>query len=215
MMKYDSYPTYLYDDNLLNDVNYVFNKDVLLNDVFDGVIGYTKQGLQTVDFDRYRNDDRENYGKDVVMSTYTRQGKTTESPDQHLSTENIEKNVIEVIQANPEVDFYLFFPPYSILYYDMLNQEGELKNHFLQEQEAIELLVKYRNVHLYSFSDDFDLTTNFDNYLDYLHYNQNICSYITESMAEGNHLITEDNYRGYIERCREYYEIFDYESLFE
>ena len=213
-MRYDSYPTYLYDDLILNDVNYVYNKQVLFNDVLDGIIRYTDQGLEMVNFDRYRNDDSGSYGKEVVMGTYNRQERVPEQPEQHLSVDNIEKNVIDIIRNNPQIKFYLFFSPYSILYYDLLNQEGELKNHFLQEKEAIELLIPYENVYLFSFSDNFELITDLDNYMDYLHYNQEVCSYISQSMAEGNHWVTQDNYLEYCDKCLDFYETYDYERLF-
>lgn len=214
-MRYDSYPTYLYDNNYLNDVEYLLNKQVLLTDLYNGVIEYTNSGLQTVDFDRYRNDDKGVYGKEHVMSTYTREEKTNESGYFHLNPENIQQNVIQVASDNPNTEIFLFITPYSILYFDQLNQRGELKNHLQQEKEAIEMLLEIDNIHVFSFFDEFDLITNFDNYLDYLHYGQDINSYILECMANGTHELTKDNYIDYCNRCKRFYENYDYDVLFE
>ena len=50
----DSYPDYLYDDWLCNDVYYVLNKDVLCGNV-KGVLGFTHSGQKSTDFDAYGN----------------------------------------------------------------------------------------------------------------------------------------------------------------
>ena len=49
---YDNVPTYLYDDNPFNDVQYIFNKDVLLDDTLE-VIKYNLQGGKSTDMDTY------------------------------------------------------------------------------------------------------------------------------------------------------------------
>lgn len=38
--------------------------------------------------------------------------------------ENLDVNVLQVIKDYPDVEFYLFFPPYSICWWDQLNQNG-------------------------------------------------------------------------------------------
>ena len=42
-VRYDSYPTYLYDNVLLNDINYIFNKTVLFEGVMENVISYSRK----------------------------------------------------------------------------------------------------------------------------------------------------------------------------
>jgi len=49
---YNNVPTYLYDENPFNDVQYIFNKDVLLDDTLE-VIKYNLQGRKNTDMDNY------------------------------------------------------------------------------------------------------------------------------------------------------------------
>ena len=62
-MDYNSYPDFLYDNNLLNDVNYLYNKSIFLV-ALQNVVGYNREGKITLSFDDYCNCiDKETYGK--------------------------------------------------------------------------------------------------------------------------------------------------------
>lgn len=52
LMKYDSYPTYLYDDFLFNDVEYFLNKTILFDAAYRNVISYTKKGGKTTNLQK-------------------------------------------------------------------------------------------------------------------------------------------------------------------
>lgn len=49
---YANYPEYLYDNNIFNDVNYLLNKDIFLNDTLD-VVKHNLQGKPTTTMDEY------------------------------------------------------------------------------------------------------------------------------------------------------------------
>lgn len=73
-VSYEGIPTYLYDDNIFNDVNYIFNKDVLLKCL--AVINYTRAGNKTTDLDTYgRYDIYHSFGKESILKTFTRAEK--------------------------------------------------------------------------------------------------------------------------------------------
>ncbi len=73
-VSYEGIPTYLYDDNVFNDVNYIFNKDVLLKCL--AVINYTRAGNKTTDLDTYgRYDIYHSFGKESILQTFTRAEK--------------------------------------------------------------------------------------------------------------------------------------------
>ena len=46
------YPTYLYDDNLLNDTQYLLNKDIFCSNTIE-VLDHTRKGGVTTSFDTY------------------------------------------------------------------------------------------------------------------------------------------------------------------
>ena len=214
-----SYPTFLYDDFLLNDVYYVLNKDVLLNNT-KGVLGQTLSGQGTTSFDDYGNWNQAfSFGRDAVDAVYHRAEKAEvvqemTQEDREMLRKNLTQNVTELAKAYPEIDFYLFFTPYSIYYWDNLNQTGTLKKQLQAEEEAIKLLLSCDNIYLFAFSDQFDLVCDLDHYKDEIHYSEEINSQILRWMKDQEHLLTRENYQAYCGRVYQFYTTFDYEALF-
>ena len=213
-------PEYLYDNNPFNDVSYVFNKEVLFNDVV-GVIDYTNAGQLTTPFDEYANWSTERpFGKDAILAHYDRP-KMAESirvfddETKEIVSQNFEQNVLQTVKENPDIQFYFFFPPYGIYWWDTAYQLGKLERCLDAEKYVIEMLLQYENVHLYSFFDDFELVCNSDLYSDEGHYNESVNSQILVWMRNEEHKLTKDNYQEYCEKIREFYVNYDYDSLFE
>lgn len=218
--KYDSYPAYLYDEVIWNDVYYIFNKEILFNNTFQ-VISYTRAGHKTTSFDSYANwMSGYIFGKEAVDKTYSRQMEKADRLDFTIEDQiklegNLSQNVTALIEQNPDITFYLFFTPYSIYYWDMLCQAGRLDQQMEAEKRAIEFLLSHRNIKLFSFFDEFDLILDLNNYKDIAHYSEEINSQILRWMRDGDHQLTKDNYEQYCEKTREFYSSFDYDSLFE
>lgn len=208
---------YMYDNNPLNDQQYVLNKYVLYRVI--SVLQYTAAGNQTTDFDAYRSwGGGGTYGAEAVLATYTLE--EGEKPSVILTEnergemlENLRQNVTDLADEHPETTFYLFFPPYSICYWDELNSKGEIDRMIDAEEAAIAEMLKHPNIKLYSFSDHFELVCNLENYKDRAHYGAWVNDRILEWMHDDVGLLTEDNYKEYINRIREFYNTYDYDSL--
>lgn len=220
---YSEYPDYLYDDQLWNDVNYIYNKEIFLRDVIPELTA-TIKGEQPEDFDDYITNQSEQSGLENVLNFYIRPEKEIRQLDPAETKEyfdlldrNLELNVISTIAENPDISFYIFFPPYSICWWDSLNQYGSetLKRRIDMEQYAIEKLLAYENVHLFSFFNNFDLICCLDNYIDDIHYTSEINSQILTWMSEGTYQLTLSNYPDYINDITEFYTSYDYDQLFE
>lgn len=214
------FPTYLYNSNPFDDVKYVLNKSIFLNRTI-GVIQYTASGGITTSFDRYVNwNSGYTFGAEAVMSSYEIEEKAeTEKilseEESIMIYENIRQNVTDLADAHPETTFYLFFPPYSICYWDALNASGEINWRIDAEQIAIEEILRHPNIKLHSFCDDFELVCNLDNYKDRAHYGEWVNSWILEWMHDDKHLLTKDNYEKYIKTIREFYNSYDYSLLWK
>lgn len=214
----DSYPAYLYDDIWYNDVNYLFNKEALLNTEY--AIRYTKAGNETTTFDAYSNwMGSYVFGKEAVDKSYIRPEKSEKVleftvQDYEILRKNLEQNVIALAKENPQIQFYLFFTPYSIYYWDELKQEGMLERQLEAEKVAIELLLEHNNIYLYSFYDDFEMICNLDNYRDIRHYSEDINSQILLWTHQREHLLTKENYQEYCSKIYEFYMSYDYDGLF-
>lgn len=215
----ENLPVFLYDNNLFNDVKYIFNASILCETL--SVIVDTIEGKETNNFDDYAYwASYREFGKEIVDARYKRlekkEKKTDISKEDYKNiTENIRKNVTELVEKHPEIDFYLFFPPYSIYFWDSLNQSGYMERQLDGEKYAIELLLQYENIHLFSFFTEYDTICNLDNYMDASHYSADINSQILVWMKDGKHELTLDNYENYYSEIKKFYMNYDYDSLFD
>ena len=112
-------PEYLYDDNPFNDVQYVLNKEILLEATAETLMR-TVKGLPSIDFDTYQFwDDTMPHGPEVVrergLNSIDLPGREGDE-EAVLQTirESMEQNFVQTARENPDIEFYCFIPPYSI-----------------------------------------------------------------------------------------------------
>lgn len=216
--QYEGYPTYLYDDNPLNDVCYIFNKTVWYEGIVPNLV-MTLKGQESTTLDEYSSWDKE-LGFAYVMAGYDRWEERAEmvqglsEEERQMVEENIRQNMVELANQYPDTLFYLFYTPYSICWWDYMNQEGLMLKQFEAELITTELLLQCPNVRLYNFNDRYDIITDFDNYRDKEHYGAHINSQILEWLAEGEGLVTPDNYMELFEKEKSFYLNYDYEEIF-
>lgn len=213
-------PTYLFDDEISNDVSYIFNKDILINFTFQIIVD-TLRGKSSDNFDEYANwMSNASFGKAAVDKTYDRSAAVsqevslTEDYSKNLS-ENVQQNVIELAKDNPQIEFYYFFPPYSIYWWDSLSQSKTLNQQIQAFEKASEMILEYDNIHLFSFFENYELICDLDNYKDTLHYGEWVNSQILEWMYDGDYQLTKENCKDYWKMIREFYEEYDYDELYE
>jgi hypothetical protein len=216
---YDGYPAYLYDDNIWNDVLYVFNKDILYHGVVTNIV-MTLTGTESTTFDEYSAWDKPT-GYEYIMDNYDRwEEKAKMEPglddeSKEMVAGNIRQNFVELVNKYPDTTFYIFYTPYSIIWWDFMNQEGMMKWQFDAELISTELLLECPNVKLYNFNDKYDIIENLNNYRDKEHYSAEINTKILEWIAAGDGLLTKDNYLDKLEIEKDYYLNYDYESIFQ
>ncbi len=217
----DDYPDFLYNANPFDDVKYLLNKNIF-SDTF-GTIAYTLSGGKTTTMDEYsfwHDDPKTVYGWDSICAQYEPNWYHDEKPffdaeKYEILRGNLEQNVISLVRENPQIDFYLFLPPYSMFFWAKMYNVRELELQFDAQRSAIEMLLEFGNVHLFSFVDEFELAQDYSRYKDYIHYDADVNSWMLECMAKGEHQLTQDNYLSYLDRCRAFYLNFDYEGLLD
>ncbi len=186
---YDNIPEYLYDDNVINDIEYLMNKDVLLSGL--NMINFTRSGGITPSMDEYGAwYPWAEYGKEAVEASYI--PGSGDGVERHLSEEekqlvidNIEKNYLQTALDNPHVTFYFFYPPYSDYYWQKQIDDGNVYRQIEAEEVAAEVLLRADNVHLYRFTDKKDWTSNPENYMDTMHFMQWISEDIMHMIHDG------------------------------
>lgn len=217
--QYENYPTYLYDDNLFNDVSYLFNKSILYHGVLSS-LRMTLSHSESTTMDEYSSWERE-CGLAVIMQSYDRENVKKESDtgfgqkEYDTVTKTIGTNIVSLVNKYPDVTFYIVYPPYSICYFDALVLKGTLEKQLKAEQTATELLLECPNVKLYNFFDRYEVICNTDYYCDDGHYNAEVNSMILNWIAEGTGLVTKENYLDKLEKEKEFYTNYDYESIYK
>lgn len=196
-------PMYLYDDNYLNDLEYILNKDVL----FERVPYLLAQSLAG-DYDEndsYNWSQWKQFNSDMALGLYLRRPDIAEMKPQDYYEELLCDNLnllTERISAHPETTFYIFVPPYSMLWWDSTYRDGDTEAYLYNMEQAMATLLEYENVRFFYFQNDREVITNLENYMDTLHFSQDINHYICNCMIEESHEITIDNYQETMEDMR-------------
>lgn len=216
--QYDDYPEYLYDDTPLNDASYLFNKSIIYHGVLPAIT-MTLTGQESTTMDEYSSWEDET-GLRQVLYNYDR--TTLEKRDGNYGeaekaavTKTITENVVNLANRYPDTTFYIFYPPYSICYFDAHSIHGTLPKELAAQQTATELLLTCPNVKLYNFFDQYDVICNLDYYSDAGHYDARVNSHILQWISEDVGLVTKDNYLEKSEKQKEFFLNFDYESIYE
>ena len=220
LMAYSDIPWYMYDNNPINDYDYLFNMDVIIHAARNIYRIFKKETPTT--FDEYGNwMATMTFGREAVISTFTRipegkyEGTSFGESEKKLVRDNLEQNVLSIARENPEVDFYVFLPPVSVCYWDAMKRTSSFEYVLDEIKYAYELLFEYDNIKVFGFDDCIDVTGNLDNYMDSNHYSEDINTWILECMAGGEKRLTKDNYLDYLELVKENYDNYDYDSIFE
>lgn len=108
--------------------------------------------------------------------------------------DNFKHNILPVVQENRDINFYFFFPPYSILLQKVYYNNDVFDDCMYMKGYIVKTLSRYPNVKVYDFQDLDDITFNLDNYKDAMHYSGDINEYIITSIAADQHRLTMDNY---------------------
>lgn len=209
-------PEYLYDNNYLNDVQYLFNKDVVLNYILRPLADPDKTDLSTV-YQSWWTD--EYYNIQWVMHNYVHPAKveTATEPDAYIASVdlNLKTNICPYIEQNPDTVFYVFFPPYSILYWNDVIQENHLEATMAEYDYIADTMLAYDNVRVFFFPNQEWIVTDLNNYADYSHYHRDINRYMTECFADGSCEVTSRKEMDEaLRKMRDVIERFDFEELF-
>lgn len=209
-------PEYLYDNSYMNDVQYLYNKDVVLNYILRPLADPDKTDLATVYqswwTDEYYNIQwvMHNYEPPEEVDAVTQPEAYIESVDRNLKT-----NICPFIEQNPETTFYVFFPPYSILYWNDVIRENHLEATMAEYQYIADTMLAYDNVRVFFFPNQEWIVTDLNNYADYTHYHRDINRYMTECFADGTCEVTStEEMKGALRKMRAVIEAFDFEELF-
>lgn len=193
---HDPIPDYLLDGNLFTDVNYLFNKTVL-EDWDARIIKNTTLGAQMQTRDKMWNwSDSTEFSKEIALQNREDVNAdllTSQDVAWNNMSDNLHDNIISVVEANPDVEFIFFYPPYSIEFWKQ-NSDNDILDFRLEEMKYIEEnLLTYDNVKFYDFQGEESIITDLMLYKDSVHYNSQVNDWMLESFINGTDEITRNN----------------------
>lgn len=209
-------PRYLHTETILDDIPYLFNKDIIFKKI-PTMIGYSLTGAYTGGKSYHWYEDKE-FSASAAMRFYNKPATASAPLDVETEKRYVEQNtqlILQEVMAHPEIEYNLFYTPYSMLWWDN-GYTGGLGEAYLYAMEAsIPVLVECDNVNLYYFQTQRDIVLNLDNYMDLFHYHPWVNQYMLEAMETGTHLLTADNYQQYLSDLREMYQYIIEEGIYK
>lgn len=208
-------PSYLFTRTILDDIPYLFNKDVLLKKI-PLMLAYSYTGINTGG-QAYDWSDDKIFSAEKAMEAYRK-------PDEPLPPHSIAdkipiideniRMVLEEVTTHPETNYRIFFPPYSMMMWDDRYTSGTAEEYFYILEQVLPLLLTCENVEVYYFQSDIDIICNLDNYMDKNHYSPLINQYMLECIAVGEYRVTEENVDEVLSSMRDTYEYIITEGIY-
>lgn len=191
----DSMPLYLYDKNPFNDVKYLFNKDVLFEDI-PYLLAMNFSGYDdgmSYNFWQYKT-----FSEEEARKHYEQSEEIAPMQEPSEWQARVEENIgllTDMVKKHPETEFYFFLPPYSELWWDSVYRSGQTEEYLYARQAAMEALIAYDNVQIYDFQTDEDIILNLDYYMDPIHFSADVNQFIVVKAKEADvaYLVTKEN----------------------
>lgn len=193
----EGFPLFLYSSHsILDRLKYLLNI-ANINFIVKNTLNSLKIHKGTDDLDAaYIASDKNNYSAEDVKRVFQNQlifnGEKgiTSLTDMKI---NFDKNILTTIKNNPDIHFYLFFPPYSVYLYK-LYEHKEILDVFLEMKKYIfEKTKNLPNVKLYDFQTETKITAQLNNYYDISHYSEDVANFMIDNLQNTTYLVTSKN----------------------
>ncbi|WP_321470551.1 hypothetical protein [Halarcobacter sp.] len=202
------FPEYLYDDDIFNDIIYLLNFSVLKNSFESLLKPYNKDKIDESLNSLYswQNEYRSNFTlsnyKQQFQSLYFMRNNSLNSQLFEFNSlkEKFDNVFLPVIEKNKDKNFYIFYPPYSIGQYKIMELSNYFDNYLKFKKYVFNKLKKYENIKIYDFQLAKDVTHDLKNYKDTTHYSEDVSLWILKQISQNNYLINSDNIDIYIKK---------------
>jgi hypothetical protein len=216
-------PFYLYNKNPLDDFKYLFNLNMLKKETTNIYnYNYKIENARETDINfAYFWGDTATYSKDIVMKHFLDTFKVSKSEDIKTTSNAFDKSyadhvisnfndhLYKYIKENPQVTFHIILPPYSIVYWKMLQYNNLLDEYAYSKEYIFSKLLEADNVILHDFQREEMIINNLDNYRDMTHYSHVINNYMAYNLNNEKYFITKDNYKKAIDKLNEMIEKYE------
>ena len=206
------FPFYLYDENILNDYKYLASLDTLVLSFESLARKFENTSKNPLyDFEKmyewHSKNDEDNVLKQVEQKYKDKAQFDNNTKDKEKKLEylisNFEFNLKPLIGENPNIEFTLVFPPYSVLAYKVYEEREQLQEFVAFKIHVIESLKRYKNVKIYDFQLANEVTHDLNNYYDLYHYKKYITKWMLEQIKIKNYKVDENETCKYVDFVRD------------
>ena len=192
-------PLYLYNKNPLDDVKYLFNKHILLEDIpymiANSFIGDYDEG-DSFNWAQYKE-----FGTLHYTPTEEKQeDKTLEEYAQYVDF-NMDK-LENLVKAHPETNYIFMIPPYSSLWWYEAYMCGDIELDFYALEQAFSRLLPYENVEIHYFQNMEDIVSNLNLYMDLIHYHPDVNKSLVDLIPGNEYKVTLENKQEILENMK-------------
>jgi hypothetical protein len=213
-----TFPKFLYDRNVLNDLPYL-----LSSESFKKIDHQWKnQHLVKSDIDPYSFYKFGEKKKPLTIEAMKKELEGQSAPPVSAHTldsylESFKENMLPMLKKYPDTEFTFLYTPYPITRHMIIHEKMPSINEArLQAKlEIFDELKEYQNAVVFDFQDEADITFNVGNYIDRSHYFPYINDLLLEKMATTKPIQSEGEYQAKIERFSEQLNNFSYDQLKE
>lgn len=219
----NTFPFYLYDNNKFNDYKYILSLDTLRDSIRAIMSNYSDNSEKTIyDYNsmyKWQHPNDENFTlKNVYLGWKNRKEfinyEKNKQTFRYLKN-NFDVNFFSIIKNNPQINFKIFFPPYSILAFKTF-EERKLTNDILEFKEYIyNSLLSYDNVKIYDFQSEKNIIYDLNNYKDLYHYHERINTWLLQQIKVNNYLVKKENINEYLDSLKKEIEEYDLKEIQE
>ncbi len=198
----NTYATYLYDDEKLNDVKYLLGYETWMRLLpLNAAFGAAESaGMTLPNF--YATHDLDTIGEWHEGTVYSAEAlkktyyKTLEDLEEETESEaeileRMKQNADRALQIfieHDEMEFVLFFPPYSQLFWNGAVLTDHLNPYLAAKEYIAERVAGYEHLTLYDFQ-PMEESADLDNYKDYTHYSKDLNDQMVHFFASGEFLV--------------------------
>ncbi|WP_423408264.1 hypothetical protein AABM38_21870 [Heyndrickxia sp. MSNUG] len=213
-----TFPEFLYDRNIANDLPYLLSYDAIKK------IDYQmkNQDLVNPNADPYTF---YKFGEKRSPLTVEKLKKELEGvepppPEAHkleVYMNSFKANMLKMVEDNPDTKFTFFYAPYPIARHMSIQfKKPEINEDRLQTKlEVFKELRNHKNTEVYDFQDNAEITFNVGNYMDRSHYFPYINDQLLEEMATTKPIQSEKEYKEKVARFSAQLKNFSYDQLKE
>lgn len=208
-------PRYLHTDTVLDDIPYVYNKEILMTKI-PMMLAYSYMDTYTGGHAYDWSADKE-FSAAKAMQAYTKPASVSESIDFTEDIPMIQENIESVtaeIKAHPEIEYTIILPPYSMLWWDCGYVGGLGEKYIYVLENILPALTECENANVHFFQAEKDIVCNLDNYMDMIHYSPQVNQYMLECVTKGTHQVTEDNVEDTLSKMQETYNYIISEGIY-